>query len=219
MKLKRLPRRRPPIIRPPIPWPPIPLPPVIILSADDRSRIAQVIATLMAIDRRTKKQPSKQGSSITRSFLFLTKVRLYLYSCLNTWYTRIYTMIDTIILTLTKELYTITDPYAFQPHATWINTASPRNPSQIKSIQNPTTRELRRGIYKPKLTLAHRMNALGIPEVMLKMELSLPKLMFGNNFAELQYKDFTPLITKLAAVLADMGVATTPAQLAQAPVR
>jgi len=53
---------------------------------------------------------------------------------------------------------------------------------------------------------------------MLKIELSLPKLFFGNNFDELQYKDFTALVSKLQKVLSVMGVQTTIEALAQAPV-
>jgi len=52
----------------------------------------------------------------------------------------------------------------------------------------------------------------------LKIELSLPKLFFGNNFAELQYKHFAPLTAKLVAVLASMGISTTAEYLSQAPV-
>ena len=33
--------------------------------------------------------------------------------------------------------------------------------------------------------------------IVLKIELSLPKLFFGNNFDELQYKDFSSVIKKL----------------------
>lgn len=74
------------------------------------------------------------------------------------------------------------------------------------------------GIYKPRLTLSQRINAAGKRDTMLKVELSLPKLLFGNNFEELRLKDFPAVAQKLVAVLADMGVATTVAQLSIAPV-
>ncbi len=88
-------------------------------------------------------------------------------------------MIDTIVLTLSKNMFEITDPAAFKPSASWI--LSERFPRGIKSIQNPTKKELLRGIYKPRLTLSHRRNQLGLYECMLKIELSLPKLIFGRS--------------------------------------
>lgn len=40
----------------------------------------------------------------------------------------------------------------------------------MQSKQNPTKKELRSGIYKPRLTIGHRINAHG-SQVMLKIEL------------------------------------------------
>ena len=77
---------------------------------------------------------------------------------------------------------------------------------------------LRKGIYKPHLTLTHRMGIHGRAENVLRIELSLPKLLFGNNFDELQHKDFAAIIDKLVAVLSTMGVTVTAEALAHAPV-
>ncbi len=201
-------------------------PNAVVLSPQDCLRVAQLVALFMAVDKQMKKKGTKKGSPIKRSFrlcsrqapLSLLLIALSLCSHFSYWHSKVHSMIDTIILTLGTNAYTITNPHAFSPSATWILNAQPRSYSRISSIQNPTTRELRSGIYKPKLTLAQRMNTSGKPEVMLKIELSLPKLMFGNNFAELQFKDFAPVANKLATVLADMGVATTAQALAQADV-
>lgn len=125
-------------------------------------------------------------------------------------------MIDTIVITLAKDMFEITDPEKFTPSAAWAN--SNRSQRGMLSKQNPTKRELLKGIYKPRLTLAHRINKDGRREIMLKIELSLPKLMFGNNFAELRFKDFAPLTHKLVTALADMGIDTTAQALAQAPI-
>jgi len=54
--------------------------------------------------------------------------------------------------------------------------------------------------------------------IVLKMEVSLPKLFFGNNFQELQYKDFALLVSKLADTLNGMSVSLAESALAQAPV-
>lgn len=53
---------------------------------------------------------------------------------------------------------------------------------------------------------------------MLKIEFSAPKLLFGNNFIELQYKDRLQAIMKLVGVLRQMGVITTEEIIANAPV-
>ncbi len=127
-------------------------------------------------------------------------------------------MIDTVVLILSKNTYQITEPEKFTPSAHWTLSEQTRMASGIQSKQNPSKRELRSGIYKPRLLLANRINATGRRETMLKMELSLPKLFYGNNFDELQYKDFNPLIQKLVTVLATMGVHTTADALSQAPV-
>lgn len=47
---------------------------------------------------------------------------------------------------------------------------------------------------------------------------SLPKLIFGSNFDELQYKDFKDIITKLVDVLKDMGVIVNAKTLTNAPI-
>lgn len=86
------------------------------------------------------------------------------------------------------------------------------------SKQNPTKKELLKGIYKPRLTLSHRINTKGIRDIALKIELSLPKLLFGNNFAELRFKDFATVVDQLVVKLANMGIVTTPESITQAPV-
>lgn len=123
-------------------------------------------------------------------------------------------MIDTIVITLNQYSYKITNPDQFRPSANLIW----QTDTGVQARQNPTTKELYSGIYKPRLTLSYCRNNFGIREPMLKIELSLPKLIFGNNFAELQYKDFKLVTHKLAEILATMGVEVSVATLAQAQV-
>ena len=118
-------------------------------------------------------------------------------------------MLDTVVLILSKNSYQITEPEKFTPSAHWVLSEQVHAISGVQSKQNSLKRELRKGIYKPRLTLANRINAAGRREQMLKIEASLPKLFFGNNFNELQYKDFKPLLNKLIDTLATMGVQTT----------
>lgn len=127
-------------------------------------------------------------------------------------------MIDTVVLTLSKDMFTISEPDKFIPSARWALNVNGRFLLGIQSKQNPTKKELLQGIYKPRLTLSHRINSLGKNELSLKVELSLPKLFFGNNFNELRYKDFDPLLNKLAAVLQHMGIVVAVGELAHAPV-
>src|ERR1700733_2001142 len=126
-------------------------------------------------------------------------------------------MIDTIVITLTRDMFEITDPEAFTPSAAWAQ--SNKSQRGMLSKQNPLKQELLKGIYKPRLTLAHCINrATAKREIMLKIELSLPKLLFGNNFTELRFKDFSLVVNKLASVLESMGIITTAQTLAHASI-
>ena len=127
-------------------------------------------------------------------------------------------MIDTIVLTLTKDMYQITDPDKFKPSAKLVLNENIQNYSGIQSKQNPTKKELLEGIYKPRLTLTKRFTYQGGSQISLKIELSLPKLFFGNNFNELQYKDFRELLKKLVLRLKDMGVIVSSEILSRAPI-
>ncbi len=124
-------------------------------------------------------------------------------------------MIDTVVFTLSKNMYQIIQPDKFQPSAHVL--LSPHS-STIQAKQNPTRKELLKGEYKPHLTLQNRINAQGLFDLMLKIELSLPKLLFGNNVDELCYKDFSLIIKKLGAVLHGMGIETTAQSLENAPL-
>lgn len=126
-------------------------------------------------------------------------------------------MIDTIALTFTSNMYRITEPDKFKPSARSIENLSLIN-CDIRSKQNTTKKELSRGIYKPSLTLSNCIGPSGLRDIMLKVELSLPKLLFGNNFQELQYKDFSLITKKLVGKLGRMGVQIDENTLAQANV-
>lgn len=125
-------------------------------------------------------------------------------------------VIDSIVLILGKDMFQISKPEMFTPSAAWALKPYP-NPNTI-SKQNPSKPELRKGVYKPRLTLSSRINYHNRREVALKMEVSLPKLMFGNNFSELRYKDFNAVVAKLASTLESMGVIVGTDVLAQAPL-
>lgn len=83
--------------------------------------------------------------------------------------------------------------------------------------QNVTQGELKAGIYKPRLTLTKRVVRGGY-HMSLRVDLSLPKLLFLNNFDELYDTDFELIISKLVEVLFDMSVMVNPEVLRAANV-
>ncbi len=120
-------------------------------------------------------------------------------------------------------MYTILDHDKFSPSTKGI--FNPENGyyrlggrANMTCKQNPTPNELRAGIYKPRLTVTKRMTRNGTFETPLKIEFSVPKLIFGNNFDELTDEDFITVINKLKAVLRDMGVYVYETALVNAPV-
>ena len=126
-------------------------------------------------------------------------------------------MLDTIVLLLERCMFQIVAPKKFTPSAGWVlnNTGYGHG---LLSRQNPTKKELRQGIYKPRLTLCTKRNPFGQNKILLKIEFSAPKLLFGNNFEELQYKDRMPVIMQLVGALEQMGIITTAETIANAPV-
>jgi len=129
-------------------------------------------------------------------------------------------MLDTIVLTLSKGMYFINEPDRFEPSARLIldENSSLGGRGYIPAKQNPTKTELKNGFYKPRLTLTNRYNHTGRREASLKIELSLPKLLFGNNFDELTLSDFDPVTTLLKSRLKEMGVMIFTKVLENAPV-
>ncbi len=128
-------------------------------------------------------------------------------------------MIDTVVLTLSlnEGQFHIDDPDKFEPSASSIlkENAPIGRRGYITSRQNPTKQDHLKGNYLPRLTLTKRMIHSGGSDISLKIELSLPKLYFGNNFEELTPKDLLPLMYKLVRALEVMGVGTTAHILAQ----
>lgn len=121
-------------------------------------------------------------------------------------------MIDTIKLTLDKTMFYISDNSKFEKNT--MNSSR----GYYTMVQNPTQGELKTGTYKPRLTLSHRYNVSGRSELTLAIELSLPKLLFGNNFDELIETDYQRVVDKLNSVLKTMGVYILQGILEKAPV-
>lgn len=123
-------------------------------------------------------------------------------------------MIDTIVLTLPIHHFRILNPEFFEPNANWMH--SQPFIAQIKGVrkcvQNPTKEDGLMGVYKPRLTLIRRWDwTKGI--ITLKIEFSIPKLIFWNNFDELSDDDFPDIIKALHDRLSDMGIEVTRGKL------
>jgi hypothetical protein len=106
-------------------------------------------------------------------------------------------MIDTICLLIPKEKLEILDP------ASW-DVLSKSN-QYCKYVKNPTKSNIESGLYFPRLT-GHKRGRFGKIEANLRIELSLPKLLYFNNLDELEDKDFSAVIDTLRERLLAMGV-------------
>ena len=114
-------------------------------------------------------------------------------------------MLDTVALLIPKEDFQISYYDAFTPSAKGLYEVPFYKGACIKCIQCPTKSDIRTGIYKPKLTLIKRVVNGGY-SIGLKVEFSVTKLLFGNNFEELENTDFEAVLLKLQEILATMGV-------------
>lgn len=101
-------------------------------------------------------------------------------------------MIDTVALTIKDDEYQNLNRIRFQQEV-----GAGKNPYK-KYVYNPN---IEKEGYKPRLTIYDRFGVLS-----LRIELSAPKLLFGNNFDELIEKDFEDIIYKLSMSLGSMGI-------------
>ena len=105
-------------------------------------------------------------------------------------------MIDTIILTIPSEYFvTVKEPFA----AEW--ELHSKSGFYEKRVKNQTYNQKNDGIYRPRISIIKR----GLAEN-LKIEFSIPKLIFGNNVDEVCEKDFENILETLQRRLKDFGV-------------
>jgi hypothetical protein len=120
-------------------------------------------------------------------------------------------MIDTIILKVPTLNYHIFDHSRFNPSTRNLEFV---NPSSVKYINNATSEETKKLIYRPRLTITKRAKGV-IP---LKIEFSIPKMIFGNNLDEVNNGHLPLLLSKLQLSLEQMGVHVNYENLSKAPV-
>lgn len=105
-------------------------------------------------------------------------------------------MIDTIILTIPRENFTTLqkdDAAVWELHS--------RSGFYEKHIKTQTPKQKHDGIYRPRISMIRR----GRLEL-LRIEFSIPKLIFGNNVDEVCEKDFENVLETLKLRLQDFGV-------------
>ncbi len=113
------------------------------------------------------------------------------------------TMIDTIVLYANSKQFRILEPEKFKILG---GGQKEGNHGYVVYKQNHTKDELRRGIYKPRLSLTKRFVGKEGIQDLLKIEMSLPKLIYGNNFEEVEDSDYQEIKSILFSKLLDMGV-------------
>jgi hypothetical protein len=93
------------------------------------------------------------------------------------------------------------------------------NSGVFKAVANPSSAYKKMGVYQPRLTYIERPRGLYTKSYELSIELSLPKLMFGNNFSELSDTNFPEVVKQLSETLrTTYNVWILPHQLKQATV-
>lgn len=90
----------------------------------------------------------------------------------------------------------------------------------FKATANPSSAYKKMGVYQPRLTYLERPTGLHTKTYELAIELSLPKLVYGNNFSELTDADFAEVVKKLSDTLRDTySIWLFPHLIEQASVR
>ncbi len=123
-------------------------------------------------------------------------------------------MIDTVIISIPKDKV--------------VNVSNPANETlgwdqqsktsiYAKFVRNPTKAEKESGYYFPRLTGIKRQ-ADGRIDAFIKVEFSIPKLLYMNNLDEVKESDFKLVIDALKDRLLRMGIAVPDKYLRYAPV-
>lgn len=117
-------------------------------------------------------------------------------------------MIDTVALTIQQKDFRILDHKRFTPSSRGLFEkpyAEFGGNAYVKCTCNPTKKDLLRYKYLPRLTLIKAVRRGGY-NISLKVEFSVPKLLYGNNFDEVEEPDFGEVCWTLKEVLFYMGI-------------
>lgn len=117
-------------------------------------------------------------------------------------------MIDTVVMHIPENEFSIYLPSKFTPSTKGLFEPpfySFGRAHYIKCTFNPTRTDRTKYTYLPRLTVIKAVRQGGF-QIFLKVEFSAAKVLFANNFDEVQEGDFTELCWKLKAMLQHMGV-------------
>ncbi|MBQ2017359.1 MAG: hypothetical protein II208_02425 [Alphaproteobacteria bacterium] len=116
-------------------------------------------------------------------------------------------MIDTVVLSIPVDKINITNYELFSPSARGLFEPPYYKLGRrgyFECFLNPKIEETNLG-YHPRFTLSKRMSNGGF-SITLKIELSLPKLLYGNNFNELEDCDLESIVQRLHFELLSAGI-------------
>ncbi len=116
--------------------------------------------------------------------------------------------IDTVVLNFYPNEYAILRPWDFTPNVNRITSTEPKDMGKgryMTAVRNPTKQETAQMGYLPYLTFFKGIRAGGVTTG-LKVQLSVPKLIYGNNFDELFEADLEQVYQRLYAGLKFYGV-------------
>lgn len=123
-------------------------------------------------------------------------------------------MIDTIIISIPKSAV----KNAIDPSNVSLGWAQQAQTNYYsKFIKNPSKRDIESGFYFPRLTGINR-SINGVVDAFIKVEFSIPKLIYLNNLDEVSENDFDQIINTLKDRLLTMGIFVQEKYLRRAPV-
>lgn len=129
-------------------------------------------------------------------------------------------MLDSVVLTLDRRHFEVLLPERFNPSAKGLLAPpfySLGSRGIFTCVQNPAKSDVQAGRYLPKLTLIKRKIAAGFC-LTLRIEFSAPKLVFANNFDELETEDFPSVLALLYQSLTGTGIQVARDALRTAPI-
>ncbi|MEO6078136.1 MAG: phage/plasmid replication protein [Candidatus Andersenbacteria bacterium] len=112
-------------------------------------------------------------------------------------------MIDTVILTIPKEAYQITNPKRFDPTSDTLRQYP--NLCLVKCVNNPTDED-KKIAYHPRMSIIRRSKGFGVSTLDLRVEFSAPKILHQNNVDETEEDQFNQLTETLQGLMQRMGV-------------
>lgn len=117
-------------------------------------------------------------------------------------------MLDTVALVMDSSMFAILNYDAFDPSARSLFQppyARLGGRGSTKCRLNATRAELQSGKYYPRLTLTKRAVSGGF-QITLRIEFSVPKLLYGNNFDEVRDDQFELVLETLKERLKEKGI-------------